>query len=51
MQSGLTSQFENAAATGGPDLTNLRALEKKLARRLGDGVERLGTMIKDIAKA
>ena len=29
----------------------MRTLEKKLAKRLGEGVERLGVIIKDLAKA
>lgn len=32
-------------------LTHVRKLEKKLAKRLGEGVERLGAIIKDLAKA
>ena len=35
----------------GGDLSNLRVLEKKMAKRLGEGVERLGEIIKDVAKA
>ena len=46
MQSGLTSTYENQPY----DLSSLRALEKKLAKRLGEGVERLGLIIKDVAK-
>lgn len=48
LQSGLTSLNEG---TPSKDLTSLRTLEKKLARRLGEGVERLGDIIKDLAKA
>ena len=36
---------------GNLDLSNMRTLEKKLAKRLGEGVERLGEIIKDLAKA
>ena len=32
-------------------MSNMRTLEKKLAKRLGEGVERLGEIIKDLAKA
>lgn len=32
-------------------MTSIRTLEKKLAKRLGEGVERLGDIIKDMAKA
>lgn len=32
-------------------LTSVRKLEKKIAKRLGEGVERLGVIIKDLAKA
>ena len=32
-------------------LSQVRTLEKKLAKRLGEGVERLGSIIKDLAKA
>ena len=32
-------------------MTSGRQLEKRLAKRLGEGVERLGTIIKDLAKA
>ena len=47
LQSGLTSLNQNDGIT---DLSNMRSLEKKLARRLGEGVERLGLIIKDVAK-
>ena len=49
LQSGLTSQYDTAMAGG--DLSSIRSLEKKLAKRLGEGVERLGDIIKDMAKA
>ena len=48
LQSGLTSVYGDG---GDFTLTSVRKLEKKLARRLGEGVERLGTIIKDLAKA
>ena len=44
LNSGLTSVYENPA---GGDLSSLRTLEKKLGKRLGEGVQRLGDIIKD----
>ena len=49
LSSGLTSKYEQANVSG--DLSSLRTLEKKLAKRLGEGVERLGLIIKDVAKS
>ena len=46
LQSGLTSTYGD-----GFDLSSVRMLEKKLAKRLGEGVERLGHIIKDLAKS
>ena len=48
LQSGLTSVYGNG---GEINLSSVRTLEKKLAKRLGEGVERLGGIIKDLAKA
>lgn len=53
LQSGLTS-LHNDATDGNSkmiSLSQVRTLEKKLAKRLGEGVERLGSIIKDLAKA
>jgi len=44
LHSGLTSVNENAVQA---DYSSIRALEKVLAKRLGEGVERLGELIKD----
>ena len=46
LNSGLTSVFEGQST----DLSQVRTLEKKLAKRLGEGVERLGHIMKDLAK-
>lgn len=53
LQSGLTSLYNDAADGSGKmiSLSQVRTLEKKLAKRLGEGVERLGVIIKDLAKA
>jgi len=50
MQSGLTSQFD-AVVGSSPELSQLRTIEKKLARRMSEGVDRLGAIIKDMARA
>jgi len=44
LQSGLTSVNENLVPG---NFSTLKTLEKKLAKRLGEGVERLGEIIKD----
>ena len=46
LQSGLTSLYNDAVDGSGKmiSLSQVRTLEKKLAKRLGEGVERLGVM-------
>ena len=51
LQSGLTSVYGEGGGGDAIALTQVRSLEKKLAKRLGEGVERLGAIIKDLAKA
>lgn len=54
LRSNLTSRIDggNTSTGGGTtiDVSQLRTVEKKLVRRMGEGIDRLGNIIKEMAR-